>query len=277
MAPRDGARRLIVNADDFGRSDSINHAVVRAHHEGILTSASLMVNADACEGAVELARQNPNLGVGLHLALVCGGSALAPSQIPGLVDERGEFSSHAVSAGFRYFIHRPLRSQLEAELSAQFEKFRHTGLRLDHVNGHLNMHLHPTVFGILRRNARPWGIRHFRLTKDPFWLNARLRGGNWLYRASHALIYRLLSRHAHPHLTLDRIRHTGQVFGLLQNGRVDEAFLLHLIPRLPPGDSEIYSHPSLDEFKHEFNALVSSRVKAILHTENIQLIRYQDL
>ena len=71
-------RRLIVNADDFGRSESINLAVVRAHREGILTSASLMVNESAADQAVRLARENPKLGVGLHLTLICGAAALPP-------------------------------------------------------------------------------------------------------------------------------------------------------------------------------------------------------
>ena len=68
-------RRLIVNADDFGRSAAINQAVIRAHREGILTTASLMVNEPAFEEAVALARANPKLGVGLHLTLLCGHSA----------------------------------------------------------------------------------------------------------------------------------------------------------------------------------------------------------
>src|SRR3954451_4424037 len=75
-------RRLVVNADDFGRSRSINEAVIRAHREGILTSASLMVNEPAYDEAVALARENPQLGVGLHLTLLCGHSTLAPGRIP---------------------------------------------------------------------------------------------------------------------------------------------------------------------------------------------------
>ena len=55
--PNSPPRRLIVNADDFGRSASINQAVVRAHQEGILTTASLMVNEPAFEEAVALARE----------------------------------------------------------------------------------------------------------------------------------------------------------------------------------------------------------------------------
>jgi hypothetical protein len=67
------------------------------------------------------------------------------------------------------------------------------------------------------------------------------------------------------------------VFGLLQNAQVDEEYVLRLIPRLPPGDSELYSHPSLDEFKNELDALLSPRVRELVRQRGIQLIRYQDL
>ena len=135
--------RLIVNADDFGRSHSINEAVIRAHQEGILTSASLMVNETGCDEAIRLAKENPKLGVGLHLTLLVGRSALAPEKIPGLVNPRGEFSNNPVGVGFRYFFNRRLRGQLRAEIHAQFDRFHATGLPLDHVNGHLHLHLHP--------------------------------------------------------------------------------------------------------------------------------------
>src|SRR6266850_1817584 len=65
LAPSARPRRLIVNADDFGASPSINQAVIRAHHEGILTSASLMVNEPGFDEAVALAHETPTLGVGL--------------------------------------------------------------------------------------------------------------------------------------------------------------------------------------------------------------------
>src|SRR5437016_8716703 len=136
-------RRLIVNADDFGRSHSINLAVIRAHREGILTTASLMVNEAACDEAVALAKENPRLGVGLHLTLVCGHSERSEKEIPGLVDAQRNFSHAPVKTGLRYFVERKLRPQLRDELAAQFQKFRSTGLPLDHGNGHLHLHLHP--------------------------------------------------------------------------------------------------------------------------------------
>src|SRR5215831_932010 len=120
--------RLIVNADDFGRSHSINEAVMQAHREGILTSASLMVNEPACAEAVTLARENPKLGVGLHLTLVCGKSALPRERIPGLVNAHSEFDDRPITVGMRYFFHHDLREQIRAEIHAQFEKFRATRL-----------------------------------------------------------------------------------------------------------------------------------------------------
>ena len=279
MAP-DGvtaSRRLIVNADDFGRSASINQAVIRAHREGILTTASLMTNEPAFAEAVALARENPGLGVGLHLSLICGHSALPQNKIPGLVNPDREFDANPARVGMRYFFRRSLRDQLRAEIHEQFKKFAETGLPLDHVNGHLHLHLHPTVFRILMEDATRLGIERLRLTFDPFWLNMRLAAGHWRYRALHALIHHCLAANALPGLKSRRIRHTRAVFGLLQNSGVDETFITKLLPRLPGGDSELYSHPSLDEFRNEFDALISPRVRAQIDTQRIQLIRYQDL
>jgi chitin disaccharide deacetylase len=270
-------RRLIVNADDFGRSASINEAVMRAHKEGILTTASLMVNEPAADEAIKLARQNRGLGVGLHLSLVCGRPALKSEKIPDLVAPNGEFTNNAVSAGMKYFFSANCREQLRAEIAAQFELFHATGLQLDHVNGHLNMHLHPAIFGILMENAECWGIRAMRLTADPFLLNARIASGNWVYRTSHAIIFRTLSMWARPQLAKRKITHTNAVFGLLQNSRVDAAYIEKLLPRLPPGDSELYSHPSLDHFYNEFDALINPAIRSLIQQSDIRLIRYQDL
>jgi hopanoid biosynthesis associated protein HpnK len=275
--PSSRDRRLIVNADDFGRSSSINQAVIQAHQRGILTTASLMVNGAAAAEAVQLARQNPRLGVGLHIALAHGTSALPHSQIPDLTDAQGNFSNDPVAAGFNYFRNRRCHAQLESEIAAQFDRFFKTGLPLDHVNGHLHFHLHPTVFEILSRRAAEFQIRHFRLTRDPFFLNARLAKGRWFYRLSHAIIFTALSRRAARNFRGANIRSPAHVFGLLQNALVDEPYILSLLPELPPGDSELYSHPSLDEFKNEFDALVSPKVRAAVDQLGIKLIRYSDL
>jgi hypothetical protein len=76
---------------------------------------------------------------------------------------------------------------------------------------------------------------------------------------------------------MKHIRHTSAVFGLLQNARVDAAYVEKLLPRLPAGDSELYSHPSLDQFKNELDALLDPAIRNLSQRLGIQLIRYQDL
>jgi len=275
--PEAQRRRLIVNADDFGRSTSINAAVIRAHRDGILTSASLMVNEPAAAEAVALAKANPKLGVGLHLTLLCGHAAIPPEKIPNLVNRCGEFSADPVGAGLKYFFNRSMHGQLREEVGAQFARFYATGLPLDHVNGHLHVHLHPVVFDLLMTEAEKLGIRHLRLTRDDFGLNLKLDRGRLGYRVAHAALFDWLAARAAGELRCRHIKHTGMVFGLLQDSRVNEDFLLKLLPALPAGDSEIYSHPSLDTFRHELDALLSPRVKSLVCEQGIQLIRYQDL
>jgi hopanoid biosynthesis associated protein HpnK len=277
MARLDSVRRLIVNADDFGRSHSINQAVIRGHREGILTSASLMVNEIGFAEAVKLAKENPKLGVGLHLTLLQGHSTLPPEKIPGLVNARGEFSNSPIGVGLNYFFKLNLREQLRAEIHAQFEKFHATGLPLDHVNGHLHLHLHPAIFKILMEDSEELGIRHLRLTRDCLARSRRMSRGHFFHKIFHAAIFEMLSSRAHKTLEQKKICHAQITFGLLQNARVDEDYILKLLPELPPGDSELYSHPSLGEFKHEFDALVSPRVKEQIKRIGIELIRYQDL
>ena len=268
-------RLLIVNADDFGLSPAVNAAIIRAHREGVLTTASLMVNEPGFADAVQLARANPRLGVGLHLTLLRGRAACSPREIPGLVDARGNFSNQPVGAGLKYFFRRSLAPQLALEIAAQFDKFRSTGLKLDHLNGHLHIHLHPSVFRLLTQGGRDFGFRNVRLLHDSFALSRRLARGRWFYRATHAAIFHWLSRRARAPLRQFGIKHTANTFGLLQDSLVDEEYLLNLLPVLPAGDSEFYAHPG--QFPPELAALVSPRVRALVSKLGIRLIRHQDL
>ncbi|HEX4439875.1 MAG TPA: ChbG/HpnK family deacetylase, partial [Thermoanaerobaculia bacterium] len=135
-----GARlkRLVVTGDDFGFSDGVNAAIVEAHEHGVLTSASLMVTGDASTGAVAAARELPTLSVGLHLVLVSGRAVLPPPRIPHLVGPDGRFRDSPTAAGLVYRFHPAARRELRAEIRAQLERFRETGLPLAHVDGHLH-------------------------------------------------------------------------------------------------------------------------------------------
>jgi hopanoid biosynthesis associated protein HpnK len=270
-------RRLIVNADDFGRSAASNAGVVRAFRDGILTTASLMVSGEAAAEAIAIAREHPRLGVGLHLTLCCGQATLVRGGPGEWVDEQGRFDSHPARAGCRVFFGRGMGSLLRREIGAQFERFRQAGLPLDHVNGHLHFHMHPVVLRILAEETSRWGIRAVRLTRDPWWLSVRLARGRWIYRLTHGVVFGLLARWAARWARRAGWRTADAVFGLLQDGRVDEGYVLGLLRCLPPGCFELYAHPSVEGGRHELEALVSDRVKAAVRERGIELVRYRDV
>ncbi len=286
---RGADRRVIISADDFGLSPGVNAGIIDAHTHGILTNASLMVNAVAFAEAVELARQNPALGVGLHLVLVQGQAACERRQIPGLVDADGMFSNNAVAVGFRYFFTPGLRAQLRREIRAQLDKFRCTGLPLSHVDGHLNIHMHPTVLAILLDVAEEYGIRALRLPREPLAISLALDATERARKTAESMTFRGLAAYAAPRIAARAVRVADQVFGLHQSGHMTASYMLGLIDRLPPGVTEIYTHASIVdaearrwrppsyECEGELAALKSPRVREALERAGVRCIRYDEL
>src|SRR5277367_5659113 len=108
-------RRVVFSADDFGLTPGVNEAVERAHRDGILDQASLMVAGPAAQDAVRRAQAMPSLRVGLHLVVIEGQAVSPACEIPDLVDASGWFPSDQVGLGFRYFFRPAIRRQLARE------------------------------------------------------------------------------------------------------------------------------------------------------------------
>lgn len=231
--------QLIFNADDFGRSTSINRAVIRAHCEGILDSASLMVAGEAAEEAIDLARQHPSLAVGLHVVAVDGPAVLGPERIPHLLDSHGRFPNAPVRLGLTYAFSKSARRELSVEITAQFERFAATGLPLAHVDGHQHMHMHPAVFDIVRPLANQYGARRIRIVKDNLRLALRHDSSGAAGKVIATAIFAMLAR---------RCRRAGAVslqwtYGFLQSGAMSEAYVLIVLRQLS-ASAELYFHPT---------------------------------
>jgi hopanoid biosynthesis associated protein HpnK len=267
-------KRLIVNADDFGAAPEVNEAVERAHRDGVLRSASLMVGAPAAADAIERARRLPKLAVGLHVVLVHGRPLLPPDRVPDLVDERGEFLTDLVRAGFRFFFRPAARAQLAAEIRAQFERFAQTGLTLDHADAQSHMHVHPTVFGLILKIGREHGLRAVRIPREPF-------GGTRSIEFWLALM-RLRARRA-------GIACNDYAFGVNEAGALTEERVLQILARLPDGVTEIFLHPATAAFAgadrgterfrwtDELAALNSPRVRDAITRNGIERVTYGEL
>jgi len=241
---RDRAKHLIITADDFGASVPINEAVELGHRNGILTSASLMITGKAAEDAVERARRLPHLGVGLHLTLIDGHPQLPASQVSELVGRDGRFFSSELPVVLRLTLFARARAQAEAEIRAQLEAFRRTGLPLDHVDGHHHLHLHPQIQRILVRLAPEFGIRHVRVPHEPFRTAWRATHDRWLLRLASALFVGSLSGAMRRRFGRARIAGNDQVLGLVDSGHMRPERLKAFLRALPDGVSELYLHPA---------------------------------
>jgi len=287
-ALRDPAmKKLIVNADDFGLSGGANRAVIRAYQEGILTSTSLMAGGRAFAEAVSLARENPGLQVGLHLTLLQGRAVLPAEELPGLVDREGNFRVNPVVTGMRYFFRRSLRSELQREIEAQILRFQESDLPLSHIDGHLNIHMHPTVFAILAELMPKFGISSFRLTRENLARDPATDGTRRFGRRLDSFIFARLAENCRPVLDRLGIFHADEVKGLLNSGRMTEEYLLKVLDCLKPGCTEIYFHPGclpdpelaawMPDYLHEeeLAALLSSKVRNKITEQGIQLGTYR--
>jgi hopanoid biosynthesis associated protein HpnK len=283
--PRGSAKRLIVCADDFGLDIAVNEAVERAHNEGVLSTASLMVGAPAAADAVARARRLPGLRVGLHLVLIDGSPVLATDQVQGLVRRDGRFDANPLRTGVRYFFTPDIRRQLAAEIRAQFDAFRATGLALDHVNAHKHMHLHPTVARLLVEIGRDYRVRAIRVPAEPRPVLRQAFPGERYPLPPPGFAVAALQR---------RLRRAGiasndHIFGIAWSGGMTEARVLGLLPHLPDGISEIYFHPASEHNAaldaampgcrptEELAALVSLAVSSRIAELGIEVVSYGDL
>jgi chitin disaccharide deacetylase len=265
-------RRLRFTADDFGLSEAVNESIERAHREGVLTHASLMVAGAAADDAVRRARALPGLRVGLHLVVVEGPAVLPPARIPDLVDARGQFPSDQLRLGVTYFFHPRVRRQLAEEIRAQFTAFAATGLTLSHADAHKHMHLHPTVGAMMLRIGGDFGLDRIRIPAEPPDVMAACDvaptlGARALFAWSRLL--RAQARRA-------GVATNDALFGLAWTGHFNEARLLRLLANVPDGDSEFYFHPAarrdatidalMPEYEHEAElaALLSPAVRATI-------------
>ena len=282
-------KALIITGDDFGLAMPVNEAIIQAHREGALTTASLMVGSEFAHDAIERARENPSLKVGLHLVLVEGNSVLSRDRIPALVNGKKEFSSELVRTGFKYFFYPGIRKQLGDEIRAQFEAFRDTGLPLDHVNAHNHLHLHPTILRLILKVGRDFGLRAVRLPNEPPIRSWKAAGkGLWSRLLSWAFLCPWLAIMKHI-LRRAEIRYNDNLFGMADSGAMTLDLVLRFIKNLPSGVTELHFHPAtrrcreidatMPEYAHEdeFRALTSKRLLKALQDSGIQIRSFSDL
>lgn len=278
-------KAVIVNGDDFGLSPEVNEGIIRAHRDGVLRSTSLMVAAPARDAAADAAREYLGLDVGLHVVACRGMSVLPSSKLGGVVDAAGCFPNNPVFAGMRYFFDRRLRAALEAECRAQIELHLKLVGYLNHIDGHLNFHVHPVLADILVALAAEYRVPCLRIPREPVVTTLELARDHAARKLVESVVFRALSRRTRRMMAERGLKSTDWLFGLHQTGHVTESYVLGLVGRLPEGTTEIYFHPAADvggvppspEAQEEVEILTSPRLREKLEAGGVRLTTFAEL
>jgi hopanoid biosynthesis associated protein HpnK len=275
-------KQLIVTADDYGAAPEVNDAVERAHRDGILSAASLMVAGCAARDAVARAKTMPKLRVGLHLVLVEGKPVLPAKSVPDLVDSHGYFRTDMARAGAAMFFLSKVRAQLAAEIGAQFEAFAATGLKLDHVNAHKHFHLHPTIASLMVETAAAYGVKGARVPLEPQAVLGQIEP-----RKTSAVVALTtpFAKSLRRRFAKAGIASPDHVFGLAWSGAMTRERLAGLIRHLPDGLSEIYTHPATGpyagsapgyQYAGELAALTDPGLPGLLAAQGVRSGGFED-
>jgi predicted glycoside hydrolase/deacetylase ChbG (UPF0249 family) len=273
---------LIVNADDFGLTAGVCRAIVRAHREGVVTSTSALALGAAFSSGATLLDEVPDLGVGVHLAVVGEDPPLlAPSDVPTLIDRGGR-----LPLSWRRFLPRALAgrvnvAELERELNAQLDAVSAAlpGRALTHVDTHQHLHLWPPLGSLVIKLAQQRGIPAVRVTRSAG------RGGR-------SIVVNRLARRFDTKAIAAGLRTTGAFAGFDEGGTLAARALVETIDRLGTSDAEsaeIGIHPGehgdadLDRYEwgyrwgDELDALVSPDVRAAVDRNGFRLGSYAAL
>ena len=229
-------KKVIINADDFGLCRPVNEGIVKAHRQGILTSATLMTNTPGFDEAVALARQNPKLGVGVHLNIVRGRPLSPPEDIPGLLGPDGRFSAKPALIVRKIATRRIAPGEIERELRAQIEKALASGLVLTHLDSEKHIHAFPPVFRIVIRLAREYGFRRVRFIRE-------LRPSRHVGQAVKAAFLSACCARMRGEIRAAGLVYAGAFYGISNSGRMNAAALRRILRRVRDGSAEVMVHP----------------------------------
>jgi chitin disaccharide deacetylase len=285
-------KRLIVNADDFGLTRLVSQGILEAHHHGIVTSTSLMANAEAFAPAIAISGQAPRLSVGVHLTLTEGIPVSPAHQVSTLVDARGRLYLTPGQFLNRIFSHRVSLREIEIELRAQIAKVLRAGIVPTHLDGHKHVHVLPGISEIVIRLADDFNIPSVRcpmeelpLARLPHCLPDPQAGVFKQYLVGCAVSW--LARRFRLKLTQAGLNYPPRFYGLSQTGFLNRMKLEEILRGLPEGVSELMCHPGyadsllaktgtrlVAQREIESRALMSARTKELLIAEGIQLVSY---
>ena len=268
---------VIVNADDYALTTGTSRAILRAHHEGIVTSTSVLVLGRAFRETSAWLKREPALGVGVHLAAVGEDPPLAaPEEIPSLCP------GGKLALSWRTFLLRALGGKIdplhvEHEFALQIQAVLDVGLKPTHLDTHQHLHIWPAVGEVVLRLCRRFQIPAIRVP--------RARRGR-----PPSLAVDWLGRRLGARARAAGVLYPKQFGGFEQAGAMTKEKLVTLLRRaVHAGSFEIGVHPGLDsdpersvyhwdyKWSEELETLVDAEVRRETERLGLKLGTYADL
>lgn len=154
----------IVNADDFGLTESCTKAIAEAFRQGLISSTTACANGEAIEEAYRIAKENGFLHcVGIHINLTEGSPLTVGMKNDPFFCENGIFHGQINR------LKKPGKgtlANLDAEVAAQIERLRELGFPITHADSH--HHIHTAIFltATIERVLKRYGIGKIRLHRN---------------------------------------------------------------------------------------------------------------
>jgi len=285
-------RRLIVNADDFGFTSGVNRAIVKAHADGIVTSATLMANGPAFCEAKELAKQLPSLSTGCHVVLIDGEPVLPPARVLSLT-KSGQFGNSLKSFAARVFTGKLEAAEIAAEAAAQIRKVQSAGVRVSHFDTHKHTHIFPKVLYPLLLAAAECGVRAVRNPfgpRLPSRLSELLKRPNLWTRWAEMRVLGTFAGKFQEAVQREGFVTPDGTLGIEVTGTLNETLFTAIATSIPEGTWEFVCHPGFNDSdlqsaktrlresrELELRVLTLPRTREILRRQGVELISYRDL
>jgi predicted glycoside hydrolase/deacetylase ChbG (UPF0249 family) len=271
-------RRIIINADDFGLCDGVNKAVAQAHTNGVLTSATILANMPAAEDAVKIAKQLPDLGVGVHLNLSTGKALSTDKSVKLLLNKTGELGLPLLKLLLLSSISHEFRTAIRTELASQIQWVIDNGLTPTHLDSHKHIHSFPTIFHIVCELAGRFKIKAVRFTGEP----KEISRPPWPLPTEsgrkNAAKIRIMAK-------INRIQNadflkTDAILGIAHTGKINVNFFRAVTLYNTAATAEVMTHPCLtdanvpNQQNAELEALCSERTRQFFTDAKINLLHF---
>lgn len=159
---------MIINADDFGYSKSVNKAIDYCFKNKLINRTTIMVNMPDAEDAVALAKENGYSDcVGLHINLTEGRAMSKECAESELCDEKGFFKgTFHKSFKARLYLSKDIRHAIYCETKAQMEKYTELGFTLMHADSHNYTHSYFSVYTQVQKLFKEYGFKSTRISRN---------------------------------------------------------------------------------------------------------------